>query len=92
MCFRCLIFSMSGPCEFVIFSLFYCHLDLTCGKCNLISLYVCFALSMDLHVLCVVCLNSLVKQFATCLGVVVIYYNIMFPYILDIIINCLIYM
>ena len=36
----------------------------------------CVALSMDLFVLCVACLtvfvNCLVKQFATCLGVVVI--------------------
>ena len=39
MCFRCLMFSLSGPCELVIFTLFYCLLDLSCGKCNVISLY-----------------------------------------------------
>ena len=37
---------------------------------------LCFALSMDLFVLCVACLtvfvNSLAKQFAICLGVFVI--------------------
>ena len=41
MCFRCLLFSLSGPCElFIIFALFYCLLDLSCGECNVISLYV----------------------------------------------------
>ena len=35
MCFRCLIFSLSGPCE-----LFYCLLDLRSGECNI----VCFVL------------------------------------------------
>ena len=63
MCFRCLIFSLSGPCEFVIFALFYC-------------LLFCVALSMDLFVLCVACftvfVNCLVKQFAICLGMFVI--------------------
>ena len=35
MCFRCLIFSLSGACE-----LFYCLLDLRSGECNVVSLYV----------------------------------------------------
>ena len=47
-----------------------------CVYCDIVSLYVCVALSMDLFVLCVVCLtvfvNCLVKQFAICLGVFVI--------------------
>ena len=51
-------------------------MDLRSGECNVVSLYVCVALSMDLFVLCVACLtvfvNSLVKQFAICLGVFVI--------------------
>ena len=54
----------------------YCLLDLSCGECNVISLYCCVALLMDLFFLCVVCLtvfvNCLVKQSAICLGVVVI--------------------
>ena len=40
--------------------------------CILVSLYVFVALSMDLFVLCVVCLMVFVKQFAICLGVFVI--------------------
>ena len=42
---------------------------------------VCVALSMDLFVLCVACVtvfrNCLVKQFAICLDVVVIFFNVM---------------
>ena len=50
--------------------------------CDVISLYFMCALLMDLFVLCVACLtvfvNSLVKQFAICLGVVVILlFNVM---------------
>ena len=56
--------------------MFYCILDLSCGECNVISLYFCASLSMDLFVLCVVCLtvfvNCLLKQFAMCYGVVAI--------------------
>ena len=53
----------------VIFTLFYCLLDLSCGDCDAISLYfMCCSV-------CLVCLtvfvNCLVKQFAICLGVVV---------------------
>ena len=53
----------------VILALFYyCLLDLTCGECNVISLYV---LCSIVNVLCVACLtvfvNCLVKQFAICL-------------------------
>ena len=35
MCFRCLIFSLSGPCELLFFLL-----DLRSGECNGVSLYV----------------------------------------------------
>ena len=52
----------------VVFTLFYCLLDLSYGECNVISLYFCVVLLMDLFVLCVACLtgfvNCLVKQFA----------------------------
>ena len=57
----------------VIFSLFYCLLDLSRGECVVMSLYFCFALLMYLFVLFVACLtvfvNCLVKQFAMCVGV-----------------------
>ena len=68
MCFMCLMFS-----------LFYCLLDPSCGECNVISWYyfVVFLL-MDLFVLCVVCLtvllNCLEEPSAIVLGVVVICY------------------
>ena len=47
MCFRFLVFSLSGPSE-----LFECLLDLICGECNVISLYF-VGLLIDLYVLCV---------------------------------------
>ena len=41
MCFRCLIFSLLGHCE-----LFLLPLELSCGECNVISLYVlCFSVN-----------------------------------------------
>ena len=74
MCFRCLIFSLSRPCALLF--VFYCILDLRSGECNVVSVYVCVALSMDLFVLCVAWLtgfvNCLGKLFAICLGVFVI--------------------
>ena len=33
MCFRCLMFRLSGPCKL------YCFLDLCCDECLVISLY-----------------------------------------------------
>ena len=48
MCFRCLMFSLSGPCEFLF--LLYCLLDLSvsCG-CDFISLY-CMCCSVNGYV------------------------------------------
>ena len=37
MCIRCLIFSLSGPCELLFFFVF-CLLDLRSGECNVVSL------------------------------------------------------
>ena len=71
MCFRCLIFSWSGPC-----ALFYCVLDLRSGGCDGVSLYVLCCSVNGSAVLCAASLrvfvNCLVKQFAICLGVFVI--------------------
>ena len=41
MCFRCPMFNLSRPCEllFVIFTLFYCLLDLSCSECDVTFLY-----------------------------------------------------
>ena len=40
MCFRCLIFNMSGPCELLFILLFYSLLDLRSSECDVVSLYV----------------------------------------------------
>ena len=53
-CFRCLMFSLSGPCELLFFTLFYCLLDLSCGKRDVISLYI-MCCPVDESV-CLVCL------------------------------------
>ena len=45
MCFRCLIFSLSGPCVLLFFI------------CFIASCMFCVSLSMDLFVLCVACLT-----------------------------------
>ena len=52
-----------------IFTLFYFLLDLSCGGCNVISLYFLCVTGSVCLVRCVF-VNCLVKQFATCLGVV----------------------
>ena len=59
----------------VIFTLYYCLLDLGCSECDVMSfIFFCVALLMYLFVLFVTCLtvfvNCLVKQFAMCLDVV----------------------
>ena len=54
--------------------MFYCLLDLSCGECNVISLYI-LCCSVNGSVLCVACLtvfvNCLVKQLVIFLCVVV---------------------
>ena len=76
MCFKYLMFNLSGPCEllFVI-----CFIASWTGIVVSVMLYpciLCVALLVYLFVLCVACLtvfvNCLVKQFAMCLGVVAI--------------------
>ena len=39
MCFKCLMFSLSGTCELLFCTLFYCLLDQRCGECDVMSLY-----------------------------------------------------
>ena len=61
-CFRCLMFSLSGPCEFLFFTLFYFLLDLSCGDC--VMLYPCIfcvALLMNRCVFCVACMTVFVS-------------------------------
>ena len=77
MCFGCLIFNLSGPCELLILLCF-----IASWTCEVVSVICypcmfCVALSIDLVVLCVarltVFVNCLVKQFAICLGMFVIW-------------------
>ena len=64
MCFRCLIFSLSGPCK-LLFSLFYCLLDLRSGDTDIISFYVlCCSVNGSVYFVFDSVVNCLVKQFA----------------------------
>ena len=50
-CFRCLIFSLSGPC--VIFTLFYLLLDLSCSERDVIALYfMCCSVNVSVCLVC----------------------------------------
>ena len=74
MCFRYLIFNLSGPCE-LLFYFVYKLLDLRSSACDIVSLYVvCCSVNVSV---CFACLtvffdNCLVNQIAMCLGVVAI--------------------
>ena len=62
MCFRCLIFNLSGPCE-LFFTLFYSLLDLRSSECNIVSLYVvCCFVNVSVCFLCCV-LDSVCELF-----------------------------
>ena len=66
---------LSGPCELLFFTLFYCLLDLSCSECDrLILVFPCIlcAACLTVFVNCYTHTNCLVKQFTICLGVVVI--------------------
>ena len=66
------MFNLSRPC--VLLFLFYCLLDLSCGECYVISLYfVRCSVGVSVCLVCCVFVNCLVKQFAMCLGVFVIF-------------------
>ena len=55
MCFRYLMFSLSGPGELVFFTLFYCLLDLSCCECDVISLYfMCCSVNGSVCLVCCV--------------------------------------
>ena len=52
----------------VIFTLFYCILDLSCDECYVISLYcMCYSVNGSVCLVCCVFVNCLVEQFAICL-------------------------
>ena len=71
MCFRCLIFNLSRPCELFFFTLFYNLLNLKSSECDVVFLYgVYCSVNVSVCFVCCVFVNGLVKQFAMCLGVV----------------------
>ena len=66
------MFNLTGHVV-VIFTLFYCLLDLGCGECYVISLYFgCWSVSVSVSLVWCVFVNCLVKQFAICFCVVTI--------------------
>ena len=81
MCFRCMLFSLAAPCELLFLLSLFCLLDLSCGECNVIFLYVlcCSVNGTDFFgAECLtVFVNCVVKHFAICLGVIVILLNVM---------------
>ena len=76
MCFRWLIFSLSGPCELLFLLCFRASWTREVVSVMLYPSMFCVALLMDLFVLCVACfpvfVNCLVKQLKMCLNVVAI--------------------
>ena len=69
MCFRCLMFSLSEPYE-LLFLLYFTASRTSCGECDVISLYfICCSVNGSVCLVCCVLVNCLVKQFAICLGV-----------------------
>ena len=53
MCFRCLIFNLSGPCELFFITLFYSLLDLRSSECDVVSLYVvCCSVNVFVSFMC----------------------------------------
>ena len=38
--FRCLMFSLPGPCELLFFTLFYCLLNMRCSESDILVFYV----------------------------------------------------
>ena len=54
MCFRCLIFNLSGPCE-LLFYFVYSLLGLRSSECNVVSLYVvCCSVNVSVCFVCCV--------------------------------------
>ena len=73
MCFRCLMFTLAGPCELLFWLCFIASWTWVVVSVMLYPCILCVALSIDLFGLCVsgltVFVNCLVKQLAICMGV-----------------------
>ena len=61
MCFRCLIFNLSGPCELLFLLCFIASWTWEVVSVMLYPCMLCVALLMCLFVLCVVCLTVFVN-------------------------------
>ena len=60
--FRCLMFSLSGPCELLCLLLFYCLMDLSCGEYDVIYLYfMCCSVNGYVCLVCCGFVNCLVN-------------------------------
>ena len=85
MCFRCLMFILSRPCELIFLLCFIASWTWVVVSLMLNTFMFCVSLLIDLFVLCVVCLigivNCLVKQFSIYLGVV----DILLLYVMELI-------
>ena len=59
------MFGFSGPCQLLLFALFYCLVDMSCDQCMLyvISLYLCVNQFDLCGVYLTVFVNCLVEQF-----------------------------
>ena len=64
MCFRCLIFNLSGPCELLFLLCFIAScLDLRSSECKVVSLYVvCCSVNVSVCFVCCV-LDSVCELF-----------------------------
>ena len=61
MCFRCLIFNLSGPCELLFLLCFIA--SWRCSECNVVSLYVvCCSVNVSICFVCCV-LDSVCELF-----------------------------
>ena len=75
MCFRCLMFNLSGPCELLFLLCFIASWTLVVVSVMLCPCMFCVALLMYMFVACLtVFVNCLVKQFAMCLGVLAVFF------------------
>ena len=55
MCFRGLVFNLSGPCELLFLLLFYSLLDLRSSECDVVSLFVvCCSVNVSVCFVCCV--------------------------------------
>ena len=76
MCFRCLMFNFSGPCDLLLLLCFIASWSWVVVRVMLYPCIMWVALLVYLFVVCIACLtvfvNCLVKQFVICFGVIAI--------------------